>query len=203
MTVKHSFVEDNAINCKENINNLSSEDLDINIQDEYGYTPLMYAVNRDSDFIVEDLLKRGADPNIQNHSSNSPLMHAVNYNNIKNVIHLLKYSADPNVQDDHGLTPLMRALCYNHIEIVKDLLKYGAKIENLKTNDGRTTVKCATVNRNYEVAKLVINEAIKRRNKNDDMNKLIKSIPAYVNKKTFMKCKNALNMNVIKYICDF
>lgn len=140
---------------------------------------------------------------IQDERGNTPLMREVCYNHIKNVKDLLKRGADPNVQDEDGLTPLMRALCYNHIENVKDLLKHGADIENLKTKDGRTTTKCATVNGNYEVAQLVIREAITRRNKKDTMNKLIESIPYYVNKRTFMKCDNRLNMDVMRYISEF
>jgi len=166
-------------------------------------TPLMTAVGNDHIENVKDLLKHGADPNIQDERGLTPLRIAVCYNHIENVKDLLKHGADPNVQDQQGLTPLMRALCYNHIENVKDLLKHGADIEKLKTNDGRTTTICATVNRNYEVAKLVIREAIKRRNKKDTMNKLIASIPYHVNKITFMKCENRLNMNVMKYICEF
>ena len=152
---------------------------------------------------VKDLLKHGADPNVQDEYGNTPLMREVNYNHIENVKDLLKHGADPNVQDCDGLTPLMRALCYNHIEIVKDLLKHGADIENLKTDDGRTTTTCATVNRNYEVANLVIREAIARRNKKDTTTKLIQSIPYHVNKNTFLKCRNTLNIDVIKYICTY
>lgn len=152
---------------------------------------------------VKDLLRKGADPNVQDEFGNTPLMREVCSGSNHDVKELLRYGADPNVHDDDGLTPLMRALCYNDVEKVKDLLKHGANIENLKTKDGRTTTMCATVNRNYEVAKLVIHEAIKRRNKKDNMNKLITLIPYYVNKRTFRKCKNVLNMDVMKYICEF
>lgn len=152
---------------------------------------------------VKDLLRQCADPNVQNKYGNTPLIIEVCSGRDQDVKYLLKNGADPNVQDDDGLTPLMRALCYNDIEKIKDLLKHGANIENLKTKDGRTTTMCATVNNNFTAAKLVIREAIKRRNKKDNMNKLIKSIPYCVNKKTFMKCKNKLNMDVMKYICEF
>ena len=134
---------------------------------------------------------------------NTSIMRETCYNDIKNVKYLLKRGDDPNIQDEHGLTPLMRALCYDHIEIVQELLKHGAEIENLKTKDGRTTTTCATSNGNHKVAKMVICEAIARRNKKDSMNKLIDSIPYYVNKRTFMKCNNLLNMDVMRYISEF
>ena len=152
---------------------------------------------------VKDLLRQGADPNVQDKYGNTPLMIEVCSGRDQDVKYLLKNGADPNVQDDDGLTPLMIALCYNDIEKIKDLLKHGADIENLKTKDGRTTTTCATVNRNYEVAKMVICEAIARRKKKDSMNKLIDSIPYYVNKRTFMKCNNRLNMDVMRYISEF
>ena len=170
-----------------------------NVKDENGYTPLMTAVKYNNIENVKDLLKYGADPN-KKINGYTPLMIAVNYNHIENVKDLLMYGADPNIQDQHGLTPLMRALCYNHIENVKILLKHGAYIENIQTHDGRTTTKCAT---NRTVAKLVIHEAIARRNTKYTINTLIASIPSHVKKNIFMKSKIPLNIDVMKHISLF
>lgn len=176
---------------------------DSNTQDDYGNAVLRLAVGYNHIKITRLLLQYGADPNIQCKNGNTILRTAIIYNHIDNVRDLLQYGADPNIQDGDGLTPLMRALCYNHIENVRDLLKYGAIIENIQTTDGRTTITCATRNGNHKIIKMVLNEAIKRRNQTDTMIKIIESIPYHVNKKTFLGCKNALNIDVMKHICQY
>jgi hypothetical protein len=125
----------------------------INFQDDnYGATPLLWAVGVRKYKSVEALLKCGADPNIPAKGElGTPLLVAVmkpwddKYVDNSNIIELLlKYKADPNkgyigedtLMMESGTSPLHRA-AYVCIEKTKALVEGGADI-NIKTKSGRT-----------------------------------------------------------------
>ena len=57
-------------------NILSREDVNINVKDKYGVTPLMHAVFNKNIYALELLLKNNADPNMQNDSGKTALIYA-------------------------------------------------------------------------------------------------------------------------------
>ena len=73
---------------------------DINVQDDKGYTPLMYAISDHNLQMVEFLVEHGADINLCNNKGQSPLKIAYLYNSEDIAEYLLEKGAiDKNVED--------------------------------------------------------------------------------------------------------
>ena len=72
----------------------------IDVQDDKGYTPLMYAIMDHNFNIVEFLVKHGADINLCNFKGQSPLKIAYKYDDEKIASYLLEKGAiDKNLED--------------------------------------------------------------------------------------------------------
>lgn len=84
---------------------LAQDDVDPNIKDREGNTPLMYAVRGGFDSLVQILLKAKANPNIVNGAGDIPLTLAVTQRDVSMVRDLLGGGADPDKTDRAGRTP--------------------------------------------------------------------------------------------------
>ncbi|XP_078252736.1 ankyrin repeat family A protein 2 [Rhinoraja longicauda] len=98
----------------------------LNMQDEQGFTPLMWAAAHGQIAVVEFLLQNGGDPHLLANGRESALSLASSkgYSNIVNM--LLDYGCDVNEYDWNGGTPLLYAVHGNHVKCVEMLLEYGA-----------------------------------------------------------------------------
>mmetsp|Transcript_23895 Transcript_23895/g.60826 ORF Transcript_23895/g.60826 Transcript_23895/m.60826 type:complete len:181 (+) Transcript_23895:87-629(+) len=77
---------------------------ELNAQDDYGWTPLRFAVRSQRFVAAQTLLDAGADPNLPSKSGRTPLMSAVG-NRLEEMVSLLiKGGADPSVKDSKGQT---------------------------------------------------------------------------------------------------
>jgi ankyrin repeat protein len=79
---------------------------DINLQNEDGYTALMFAVADNSLEIAELLLRMGADLNIQDKWGDTALMKATNWGRLGIARLLIKTGAKLDIQDKWGKTAL-------------------------------------------------------------------------------------------------
>ena len=80
---------------------------DLNSRDEYGQTPLIYAVDHGRDGVVNVLLVSGADPNARTRTGWTPLMYAARDGRPARVAELLLAAgADPSLRNDAGQTAL-------------------------------------------------------------------------------------------------
>lgn len=84
---------------------LEQDDVDPNIKDAQGNTPLMYAVRGGYEGLVLLLLKAKANPNIANNDGDIPLMLAVTQRDVSMVRDLLSGGADPDKTDRAGRSP--------------------------------------------------------------------------------------------------
>jgi len=113
----------------------------LNALNQYGETPLVYAIIYNYIEIVKLLLKMNADVNVQCYSeSKSPLIYAVSYpyiNDSQIVELFLKEGSNMNRQDKVGTTALMIAAILNRHKIVKLLLEKDADV-NFIDNDQET-----------------------------------------------------------------
>lgn len=112
-------------------NLLSSKNIQINIKDANGSTPLMLAAGS-SLICVNELLKAGADPTIVNLKGYTPL-HFACANGRLDVIERLLLCNDVNINlgdDIHIDTPLNLALKGGQSNVVKYLLEHGAILTN-------------------------------------------------------------------------
>jgi len=137
----------------EKVREILEAGVDPNIQNNRGYTALIWASEYGNTDIVKLLLDSGADPNIQRNNGHTPLSIAAEEGYTDIVRELLKAGADPNIKDYFdGRTALMFASDYGSLEIVKLLLNSGAD-PNIRDNQGTTTLMNAS---SVEIVKLLL-----------------------------------------------
>ena len=77
-----------------------SSNFDINVQDEKGYTPLMYAIMNHNLDMVKFLVENGANINLCNKKGQSPLEIAYLYNCEDIATYLLEKGASDKIEDE-------------------------------------------------------------------------------------------------------
>jgi hypothetical protein len=131
---------------------LLQKNADINTPDNYGWTPLMYAVFRSDGVLVEKLISHGADINAQDQDGVTPLIAAIMFTPQPFMVPFLSASqkqavgiapfliekgADPNRADKEGHTPLIYAVIGSQEQIINALVRKGAN-PNQADSLGRT-----------------------------------------------------------------
>ena len=112
---------------------------DINVKNNHGETPLMYASKLHNIKVVELLIQKGADINAFNNYGNTALIYGVN--NLETVKLLVENGADVNFYKG-GSTALISACEYSHernIDVIKYLVSKKANI-NAQDNEGDTAL---------------------------------------------------------------
>jgi ankyrin repeat protein len=105
-------------------------------------TPLQLAVDKQSLFLADQLLARGANVNGLDDSGLTPLFRAIHVYNTNIVDLLLRHNADVAVVNNEGATPLLRAVELGNVVIVEQLLVKGAN-PNAVNNDGQAALHIA------------------------------------------------------------
>ena len=125
---------------------LANKGADVNIPDENGETPLMYAVKEGHNLCVNELIKAGADVNQCGPCGSSALIIAA-YLGLPNIVHLLLASgADVNMKDEGGKQALNYAADrIDQVSSIEMLLKAGADVNNRDT-EGLTPLMVAVSN---------------------------------------------------------
>lgn len=103
---------------------LLKQKIDVNIQDDYKDTALIFASQKGLTNIVKELIVHGADINIKGNSDKTALLHATREGHTNVVKVLLENNANQKIKDDCGNTPLSIAKSYRRDEIIKLLLQY-------------------------------------------------------------------------------
>ncbi|XP_014222185.1 serine/threonine-protein phosphatase 6 regulatory ankyrin repeat subunit C-like [Trichogramma pretiosum] len=112
----------------------------VNAQDDQGWTPIQYAVQFDFRKAAALLLRRGADPNIVNVEEKNVLHIMCQKDTDDDTVRLFfigNSSPRVNAQDKLGNTPLHLALMNAHKELAEVLLRNGAD-PNVCNEDGST-----------------------------------------------------------------
>lgn len=122
---------------------------DVNIENNFGDTPLRNAFLTKNLKIVKFLVEHGADIN-QTDNDGSTLLHVASLNGYLVVRFLVKHGANINQSDKNGHTPLHVAAQNGHLETVDYLVEHGADIN--KTNkDGKTPLDIAKIYAHQEI----------------------------------------------------
>ena len=140
---------------------------DIEAQDRYGRTSLMWACDNNGNIeTARFLIDNGANINAKNNDGLTSLMWACDNGYIETARFLIDNGANINAKDNYGWTSLIRACNEGNIEIIQLLIDYGADIE-AKNNYGRTSLMWACNNGYIEIARLLIDNGanIATRNK--------------------------------------
>ncbi|KAJ4855810.1 ankyrin repeats (3 copies) domain-containing protein [Trichoderma breve] len=116
----------------------------ISRKDNYGRTPLSWAVNRGHRDMVELLLDHGARINVKDRSDLTALHVAVTGQHKEIVSVLIDRGARLESKSEHGDTPLIRAIQANSREIIQILLERGARVNKLPTPPGVASLRPPT-----------------------------------------------------------
>ena len=129
---------------------LEKHDIDVNVKDGDGCTPLYVAFDEEEFEIAEMLLQKDADPNIGNMdigAENTLLAWLCSRKKISMVQLLLKYNADTNVPGKSGFYPLHMAARSGSKVILEMLLGAGADPAVKDSSSGKTPVEIARQNK--------------------------------------------------------
>lgn len=165
----NAVLNKNFKECK----SLIQKGANINIQDNFGSTALMYAA--DNDKFCNLLIENGADTNIKDNNGETALMAAVLENNYDVCELLIDNGVDINIQSNNieeydnnlnlnievlkykiGETALMFAIEHNYYEICNLLLENNANL-NLRDSDGKTVLMNVITTDNNNEYELLIN----------------------------------------------
>jgi len=117
----------------------------INIKDDYGFTPLHFAISNNQPQKIKILLNMGANVNAKSHYGFTPIYHAVGKNSDLEIVDLLiGAGAKVNIKNRDGITPLHYA-AWGSADKIERLLKAGAN-PNARSKSGRTPYDMALEN---------------------------------------------------------
>jgi ankyrin repeat protein len=137
---------------------LVSSDANINIKDERGITPLMYAGWVGSSEAMKVLLDHHADPNLTNSSGSTALMLSVT--EIAKVRLLLDHHADVNAASSKGRTPLLLAAMNDRsAAVVRLLMNAGADAKTVDTFKV-TALHAAALGNDIETIRLMLDAGL-------------------------------------------
>ncbi len=119
-----------AATPEERLNIVKNANLDL--QDDYGWTALMYAIYHDPKGVPEFLIENGADLNLQNKKGMTALMFAAGQGYIGIVKSLINNGAKTDLKDNWDRTAEIHALYNNCKNIVKLLSKPNQLIQDIK-----------------------------------------------------------------------
>lgn len=137
------------------ISTLRNMNIDVNLKDAVGRTPLRIAAEKADIHTVMFLIENGADVNIADANGNTPLIFIINKTgNIEITKHLIEKGATVNTQNRTGETALMYAAWRGYTDIVAFLLEKRADA-TLKNGHGETALTLAESKGHSEIAKML------------------------------------------------
>ena len=128
---------------------------DLNIQNNYGWSPLHCAAENGNNVVSTILIKAGANLNIQNQYGWTALHRAARRGNNEVTKTLIEAGADLNIQNKDGETALYRAAENGNNEVTTTLIEAGADL-NIQNNNKETALHRAARRENNEVIKALI-----------------------------------------------
>ena len=135
----HSFSRQGNLNM---VANLLKAGADVNRQDNWGNTALMFASEHGYTNLVGHLLASGADVNQPNRFGRTPLYFATYMiKNLEMVEVLIEAGADVNHQTQFGVTALISAISMGNLEMVEVLIEAGTDVNLEVTSSHYGTLK--------------------------------------------------------------
>ncbi len=114
---------------------LKERKFNINSQDDFGCTALIYAAYQGNLDIVRKLIEHGANVNLSDKRKKTPLHYAVSSNDFDIVSFLIETGAETNMQDESGSTPLIYAAHNSNLPIVRALIIKGRARTNIVNHE--------------------------------------------------------------------
>ena len=147
---------------------LTHKTLNVNLQDNQGWSVLMRACEGGVTSVVEQLLEKGVKLDLQNNRKQTALMIASQegYADITDI--LLRRGAQVSLQDNNGRTALMTAICSDQqvplqlymnlntsLDIVKILLNFEEQVD-MQDKDGKSALMMASEEGDAECVHLLL-----------------------------------------------
>lgn len=133
----------------------ADQDIDVDVTNQAGNTPLMLAAYNGHDEVARFLLERGARVGARNAEGRTPLMFAATGPFPDTVELLLEWKADPDATDQvEGWSPLMFAAAEGNLDVVRALLDHGADA-SLQDREGETALVFAENNNHADVVEVL------------------------------------------------
>ncbi|XP_052220562.1 uncharacterized protein LOC127837471 isoform X2 [Dreissena polymorpha] len=139
---------------------LDTDRLDIDVTDDGGWTPLIWAAEHMQMEAVKLLLKRKADPNLRDNEENTTMHWAAYSGSVSIIEQLLMAGCDLDSLNMHGDRPLHIAARQDHYECVVLFLARGADVE-AKNNKGETPLECCLDQNSPVYLALKVNKQLK------------------------------------------
>jgi ankyrin repeat protein len=139
---------------------LLEHDVDVDIRDVEGATPLHWAPAGGNIDIGQWLLDHGADIHARDQDGLTPLFDAANHGQVEFAQMLLERGAVIDARDDRGRTPLRRAVEKGEIQVAQLLLEHGADV-NARDESGDTPSQYATQQEMLELLSEYGSESVK------------------------------------------
>ncbi len=152
------------------IENLPDKEIGINNVDSIGNSALHLAVTlKNTEEIINYLIKEGADINLCNKKGQTPLHLACGKNRIENVnILIVNPKIKYNEIDFQGFTPLIKACASQAYDVVKCLLRSKDIKINIKDKRGNSALHYLCEDEKYDIAIQMIKEGGDIEDKNND-----------------------------------
>ncbi len=139
---------------------------DIEVENRFGYTPLMIAIYYDKLAIVKFLIAKGGNIEAKDKYGYTPLMITACYGMVDFMRVLLDSGVNLEAKDKNGNTALMMGVHFGIIEVVRILIDNGANIE-AKDNYNYALSMVAAYNGRADIMKLLIDQGINIEAHND------------------------------------
>jgi ankyrin repeat protein len=158
---------------------ITSPDLDVNVPESDGSTPLLWATYKVDHDLVRALLKAGAKANVTNKYGATPLTEAVKLGDIELVRMLLDGKADADSPNQDGQTALMLASSIGSMKIAELLISRGANVNAVENFRGQTALMWAAAGNHPDIVDLLLahKASVKVRAKYDDWPRQMTSEP--------------------------
>ncbi|KAM4664875.1 histone-lysine N-methyltransferase EHMT1 isoform 2-T2 [Discoglossus pictus] len=124
---------------------LSNTQMDVNCQDDGGWTPMIWATEYKHVELVKLLHSKGADINIRDNEENICLHWAAFAGSVEIAEILLASKCEPRAVNIHGDSPLHISARENRFECVMLFLSHGCEV-GLKNKEGETPLECSSPN---------------------------------------------------------
>ena len=147
---------------------LKDPDVDLNLKDEGGQTPISLAAEKGHLKVVELLVGRSADVNASDDFSQTPLHWAGYSGNIEAVRLLIEAGANVNAKDRNGATPISWVAEKGHTDIVNLLLGKTLDAINILDNSSQGLLHWAAFSGNIETIHLLLQAGASLNAKDDD-----------------------------------
>lgn len=122
--------------------------------DDYGYSPLMIAVSYGHLECARMLLEAGADPNLANSVGDTPLYYAAQNGYTKIADMLIRFGADINAFRSFQQSPLGAAVANGQFSAVKLLIESGADV-SITDSTGNSLIDIARENGDLQMVEML------------------------------------------------